>query len=66
MASILVKVGMAIVILGVLIEMIGMLAVGYYPVRRRLAIFPVSIIAIGGYCFFGGVLLILAARLLLQ
>ncbi len=54
--------GYTIAVAGILIEGLGMAAVAFYPVRRRLPISPFSIMSIGGCCFLGGVLLASAAQ----
>jgi hypothetical protein len=44
-------VGFAFASIGLLIEAVGMAAMGYYPLRRRLPISPLSLAGIGDHHF---------------
>jgi hypothetical protein len=60
MSKILMLAGFTISVVGLLIEGIGVTAMTFYPVRRRLRMSPFSIVSIGGLCFCGGILFALA------
>ena len=47
---------------GFMTEGIGVAAMAFYLVHRRLPLSPLSYVSIGGRCFFGGVLFIGVAQ----
>jgi hypothetical protein len=66
MGKILMLAGFTIAAGGLLIEAIGVAAITFYPLRRRLMISPFALMSIDGLCFFGGILFGLAARYLIN
>jgi len=54
--------GISFTIGGFLLEALGVAAAAFYPVRRRVAFSPFSLISLGGCAFFAGQLVWVAAK----
>ena len=57
MGEVIGMVGFVTAIVGLLLEVLAVAAMAFYPARRMLPISPIALLSAGGICFFCGTLL---------